>query len=193
MRRTANTTNYARSISFVGPTSGDDYNSTTTWSLDNGSDGTKMYVERSSGHDQGTAPAVGTTYLAEVIFNGSTCTTYIDGTLQGTAFASSGNFNINKMAIGAAAVGSAWFTGDIAEVVLYNSALSATDRQGDRELSEAEMGASRPEPTACPSADRPSGSTPRQARAYSTAAARKPATARLSQRGAIWLAGRPER
>ena len=133
MQRTADVGNYGRSISFIGPDNSTDYGNNSNWCLDNGSNGTTMNVERVSGHAQGTLPAVNTPYLAEVVFNGSTCTTYINGTQLGSAFSSSGNFNINKMAIGAGwdtGTTPAWaMTGDIAEVVLYNSALGTTDRQ----------------------------------------------------------------
>ena len=59
-----------------------------------------MTVERSGIHNQGSLPAVGTAYLAEVIYDGTNCTTYINGVLQGSSFASTGNFNINKIAVG---------------------------------------------------------------------------------------------
>ena len=133
MRNTAITTNYARSVSFVGATSGNDYDNVGNWCLDSGSNGTSLYVERNGGHAQGSLPAVNVAYIAEVVFDGTNCTTYVNGTMLGTPFASTGNFNLSKVAVGAgwsAGAAQSWcLTGDIAEVVVFNSALSTADRQ----------------------------------------------------------------
>ena len=132
LRRTTDVTEYPRVISFIGPDNNTDYGNNSNWCLDNGQNGATMYVERVSGHNQGSLPAVNTPYLAEVVFDGANCTTYINGSQLGSTFSTTGSFNINSVAVGAGWGEGApfWnFAGDIAEVVIYNSALNTTDRQ----------------------------------------------------------------
>ena len=130
-RRTADAGNYGRSVSFGDGTA--DYGSASNWCADNGGNGTSFYVERAgSGHSQGTLPLVNTSYMTEVVFDGTNCTAYLNGAQAGSSFASSGNFNVSRTVIGAGWDGSAanWnFTGDIAEILVYNSVLSTAERK----------------------------------------------------------------
>ena len=154
MRRTADTTNYARSLAFIGPSSNTDYNSTSNWCIDNNSNGSSMYIERSAGHNQGALPAVNTVYLAEVVFDGTNCTTYVNGTSLGTAFSSTGNFNINQMVVGSGFNnGAAPFcplTGDIGEIVVYNRALNTSEMQSIENYLTQKWGISTPPPAGGP-------------------------------------------
>ena len=128
-RRTADAANYGRSVSFGDGTG--DYGSASNWCVDNGGNGTTFYVERTSGHGQGSLPVVNTTYMTEVVFDGTNCTSYLNGVQAGSSFASTGNFNISRTVVGAGWDGSAenWrFTGDIAEVLVYNSVLTPEER-----------------------------------------------------------------
>ena len=132
VRRTADTTNSGRVFGFIGPSSNTDWNNNSNWCLNSGANGSTFCVERANGHNQGALPSVNTAYLMEVIIDGTNCTTYLNGTAIGTAFSSTGNFNINQIG-----VGDGWgngtpswpMTGDIAEIILYNSALNTTNRQ----------------------------------------------------------------
>ena len=130
-RRTVNDGNTGRIISCSNGIA--DYNSTDNWVLDNGyNGGDDFVVERGGYNDQGLAPAVGTAYMSEVVFDGSTCATYVNGTQIGDAFASPWDFNITRTVVGGGWAGSFpywFFNGDIGEVLIYNSTLTAEQRQ----------------------------------------------------------------
>ena len=131
VRRTADATNYRRSLAFIGPQGSTDWNVAGNWCIDNGANGTTNRVERGGANDLGSLPAVNTAYIAEVVFDGTMAKSYLTGQLYGQ-FNSSGSFDINQMGVGEGFTnGSAtsFFQGDIAEVLVYNSALSDSDRQ----------------------------------------------------------------
>ena len=133
VRRTLAAGNYRRLVSFVGPNSNTDWSDVGNWCFSNGQSGTVNRIERVSAWDIGTAPAINTAYLAEVVFDGSNVRMYVNGVQQGSTQTTSGNFNINRVTIGtgwtSGAATSENFQGDIGEVLVFNSALGTTDRQ----------------------------------------------------------------
>ena len=136
MKHTMTPGGYPRSLSFSGPSNDRDWSSSTNWCLNNGGDDGSFNVERDSGGGMnfGTIPAIGTAYMSEVVFDGSSCNAYINGNLLGSnAYPNSPNFNIDRVAIGAGwGAGYALesgYTGSIAEILVYNSALTTEQRK----------------------------------------------------------------
>jgi len=76
------------------------------------------------------ANTLSTPIIASSIMDGTNCTSYVNGT-SGTPVASTGNFGITTYAIGVDVLsgGGAFFTGYIGEVLVYNSALTTSERQ----------------------------------------------------------------
>jgi len=75
----------------------------------------------------------GVPFVASSVYTGSSNTTYANGTTAG-AGASSGNFNVNAYNIGRIAGGAGFNTdstllGSVSEVLVYNTALTTTQRQ----------------------------------------------------------------
>jgi len=68
--------------------------------------------------------------VISIVFNGTTATMYRNGTVSGTANTDldTGTINFNVLNIGARGT-TDWWYGLISEVIVYNSALSTTDRQ----------------------------------------------------------------
>lgn len=81
-----------------------------------------------------TPIALNTTYLATSIHSSNVYTLYLNGTLSGTSGTTAhndvGDNNTDRLYIGAPpATNSDYFTGDIAEVLIFSSALSADERK----------------------------------------------------------------
>ena len=73
---------------------------------------------------------VATPYIFDYLIDGTNAFSYINGTSQGS-FASSGNFSIGKYRIGGIVQynGTPQYTGYISEVLVFNTALTTTQRQ----------------------------------------------------------------
>lgn len=72
----------------------------------------------------------GTKFMVSTVYNGTVGELYTNGSPPGTTGTSSGNFNIANYSVGAKiiSVGNYWI-GQIGEVIVYNRALSTTERQ----------------------------------------------------------------
>jgi len=72
-------------------------------------------------------------------YDGTNHTFYANGAAK-TAVGSTGTFNISRCAVGAGLTNSDGMQGDIAEVLIYSSALSNTDREAVEDYLGAKYG-----------------------------------------------------
>ena len=142
-KRNANANDYRGALSFIGPDNPSDWNHISNLSTE---DQRNDQWNKLTGYRNGNLsmvdphPAVGTAFIWATIFDGVNNIGYLSGAFvtptTGDTQPSSGNFNITKMALGGrfdSGTGNApnanWWNGDIGEVLIYNRALSTTERQ----------------------------------------------------------------
>ncbi len=75
-----------------------------------------------------SSPTIAQPNIITVLFDGTNCLFYANGSLVATN-ASTGSFNISSYAIGAGVQDNGQLTGNIAEVILFNAALTTSQRQ----------------------------------------------------------------
>jgi hypothetical protein len=94
------------------------------------SDGNKRFrTERTPLGVNYATPSINQTNIISVLFDGTNCLFYANGTLVATN-ASSGSFNISSYALGSGVqdnVGN--LIGNIAEIVIFNQAIPQSERQ----------------------------------------------------------------
>ena len=123
-------TNTSRVISLARSGVSDFSNSTTTAMLTVSTSGTRRYrTERTPLLVNYSTPTINQASIVAVIFDGTNCLFYANGNLIATN-ASSGSFNISSYAIGSGVQDNAGqLIGNVAEIILYNSAVTTAQRQ----------------------------------------------------------------
>jgi autotransporter-associated beta strand protein len=124
-------------LSLKKSTDGADWNTTTSQVFQDAGSGSGVTVFRgNSARMTVSALANSTTYVVDYAFDGANCTGFLNGVQQGSAVGSSGNFGVNYAAIGCrllstgATPAAPYWSGQVAEMVIYTSVLTAAQRQG---------------------------------------------------------------
>lgn len=89
-----------------------------------------------------TGLSTGTTYIADWVLNGASSEAAVNGVSSGTVNMGSGSRT--GLAIGATRTGDGSLDGDIAEIIVYNRALSSGERLSIRQYLAAEWGVTLP-------------------------------------------------
>ncbi|MCE9544995.1 MAG: autotransporter-associated beta strand repeat-containing protein [Planctomycetia bacterium] len=150
-KRVSAANTFAGAMSFIGPDSNVDYSNNSNLSLEDSNHndtagGNFLQTVRNGNFLSSITPhpANNVAYTFSTIFDGSTNIAYLTGGTTGTVtpatgspVATTGNFNITKFALGGRfddgsnglVPNADFWNGDIGEVLIYNTALSAADRQ----------------------------------------------------------------
>jgi len=124
---------YGRLVSLSDPNLLD-YNNTSSVIITRLSSGNNVYAYRNStALSYCNLPMYGQPFIVSSVFDGSSNYTYLNGIFTSGAAASSGNFNYSVFNIGRSAGTTlqpdSIFKGGISEVIVYNRALSTSERQ----------------------------------------------------------------
>jgi autotransporter-associated beta strand protein len=124
-------------LSLKKSTDAADWNTTTSQVFQDAGSGSGVTVFRGgSARMTVSALANSTTYVVDYAFDGASCTGFLNGAAQGSAIASTGNFGVNYAAIGCRFLSSGatpaapFWSGQVAEMVVYTNVLTAAQRQG---------------------------------------------------------------
>lgn len=78
--------------------------------------------------EQGTTATDGNLHRLSAVFNGASSVLYLDNASITSANPGSGGFSTQAISVGGLSGGTALWQGDIGEILIYNTALSASDR-----------------------------------------------------------------